>query len=163
MNEITGQYADALRRSYVFNNIPVEKQVNVLSCLQVRKMVCQRDELLFAPGQADKRAGVVLTGALDEFLYDEEGNQIILAHLESGAVFGAEFICADQLVSPIYLRATQKSDLLLLDFTTIFSKRSVNCPYRMQVMVNLMEEYARQIAQLNTKIRILSQKNCVTN
>lgn len=34
----------------------------------------------------------------------------------------------------------------------------MNCPYRMQVMVNLMEEYARQIAQLNTKIRILSQK-----
>ena len=99
-----------------------------------------------------------LTGMLEEYLVDENGNQIIINHLRSGDVFGAESVCAGQVASHVYIHTVEKSKILMLDFAALLSEKTFSCSCRMQVTTNLMQEFARQVLAFNTKVRILGQK-----
>jgi CRP-like cAMP-binding protein len=158
MHDAIGLYAEVLRQSRIFDKIPEEKYPGVLTCLQARQMIYPRDALVLGPGNPVNRAGVVLEGTLDKYLHDENGNQVMINRLQSGCVFGAESSCAGRLAGQVYLYAASKSKVFLLDFGVLLSKKNTNCPYKMQVMSNLMQEFAQQIVFFNTKIRILSQK-----
>lgn len=50
--------------------------------------------------------GVLLNGTMEEFLYDENGNQISICRFCPGEVFGAELACTGWTASPVCLRAS---------------------------------------------------------
>ena len=103
-------------------------------------------------------AGVLLRGGIEEFLYDENGNQITVAHIHEGQIFGAELACSGGVTSPVCLRTASVCTVMLLNFGVLLSESSMGCPCRMQVTANLMREFARQVLAFNTKVRILGQK-----
>ena len=146
-------------------NIPVssvnyqkDKYPNVLRCLNARVVDYPQDASIAALGDSSGCSGILLTGMLEEYLVDENGNQIIINHLRSGDVFGAESVCAGQVASHVYIHTVEKSKILMLDFAALLSEKTFSCSCRMQVTTNLMQEFARQVMFFNSKIRILSQK-----
>lgn len=160
INDITmlETYNAHLKKSCLFRGIPEDKYHNVLSCLQANISEYKTGTSLVNAGDCDFRAGILLEGRLEEFIYDENANPAAIRHLQSGDVFGAELACGDSLASQFYLDATVDSKVLLLDFKTLLSESTLSCPYRMQITANLLQEMANQIAFFNTKVRILSQK-----
>jgi len=91
-------------------------------------------------------------------IYDENGNQITVAHIHEGQIFGAELACSGGVTSPVCLRTASVCTVMLLNFGVLLSESSMGCPCRMQVTANLMQEFARQVLAFNTKVRILGQK-----
>ncbi len=152
------QYKDYLHNSCLFRGIPEDKYTNVLSCLQARMAVYKSGSSLVNAGDSNFRAGILLEGNLEEYIYDENGNQVVIRHLISGGVFGAELACGNSLASQFYLEAVEDSKVLLLDFKALLSERTFTCPHRIQVTANLLQELSNQITFFNTKVRILSQK-----
>ena len=151
-------YKEHLQNSCLFDRIPEDKYINVLACLQADLHTCHAGASIVNAGDENGRAGVLLEGELEEFIYDENGNPVVIRTLGSGAVFGAELACGNSLASQFYLDAVCDSKVLLLDFKALMSEMTLNCPYRMQVTANLLQEFADQITFFNTKVRILSQK-----
>ncbi|MBU5474821.1 Crp/Fnr family transcriptional regulator [Roseburia sp. MSJ-14] len=151
-------YIKYLRSASLFRGIPEDKYQNVLNCLQARVEYYPARTSLVNAGDKDFRAGVLLEGGLEEFIYDENGNPVVISHLKSGSVFGAELACGSSLASQFYLDASVDSRVLLLDFQILLNPSTLTCPYRMQVTANLLQELANQITFFNTKVRILSQK-----
>lgn len=90
--------------------------------------------------------------------YDENGNQINVNHISSGASFGLELACSRQTASPIQLRAVTDCQVLFISFEAVLSVDLPPCPYRSRVASNLLRDFARQTLFLNQKLRILSQK-----
>lgn len=154
----TDFYREYLASSCLFAGIPENKYENVLRCLQARTEQCPAGTSIVNAGDSTTRAGMLLTGTLEEYIYDENANQAAIRHLGSGAVFGAELACGNSLASQFYLEATTDSTLLYLDFKNLLSQTTLTCPYRMQVTANLLQELANQITFFNMKVRILSQK-----
>ena len=113
---------------------------------------------LFNAGDRNFRAGIVLSGNLEEYIYDENANQIVIGHLRDGSIFGAELVCGSSLSSQFYLEACEETKVLLLDFKPLLSPSTLTCPCRMQITANLLQELANQVNYFNTKVRILSQK-----
>ncbi|MCD7954741.1 MAG: Crp/Fnr family transcriptional regulator [Lachnospiraceae bacterium] len=158
MKEIVEKYRNILRDSGVFEDVAEDKYQNVLYCLHAKTVSFQQGEVLQTQGELTKRAGIVLAGQMEEYLYDEDGNQLTIERLGSGNIFGVEILCAAQLPSQIYLCASSDCEALLLDFGMLLSEKTLGCIYRMQVSANLMKKFARQVNFLSTRIRILSQK-----
>ena len=154
----TALYQDVLEHSSIFRQLPKDKYPNVLRCLNARVVDYPQDASIAALGDSSGCSGILLTGMLEEYLVDENGNQIIINHLRSGDVFGAESVCAGQVASHVYIHTVEKSKILMLDFAALLSEKTFSCSCRMQVTTNLMQEFARQVMFFNSKIRILSQK-----
>lgn len=151
-------YQNYLKSSGLFKGIPEEKYNNIFACLQARIAEYKSDTLIVNIGDRNFRAGIVLEGGLEEFIYDENANHVAIQHLKSGSVFGAELACGSSLSSQFYLKASVDTKVLLLDFKTLLSETTLTCPCRMQVTANLLQELSNQITFFNTKLRILSQK-----
>ena len=154
----TALYQDVLEHSSIFRQLPKDKYPNVLRCLNARVVDYPQDASIAALGDSSGCSGILLTGMLEEYLVDENGNQIIINHLRSGDVFGAESVCAGQVASHVYIHTVEKSKILMLDFAALLSEKTFSCSCRMQVTTNLMQKFARQVMFFNSKIRILSQK-----
>lgn len=151
-------YQTCLTASGLFSGIPKEKYDTIFSCLQARIDEYKAETLIVAIGDHNFRAGIVLDGSLEEFIYDENANHVTIQHLESGSVFGAELACGNALSSQFYLKASVHTKVLLLDFKVLLSETTLTCPHRMKVTANLLQELSNQIAFFNVKLRILSQK-----
>ena len=109
-------------------------------------------------GEQSHNTGVLLDGTMEEFFYDENGNQISICRFCPGEVFGAELACTGWTASPVCLRASSDCTVMQLDFSALMSQKTLSCPCRMQVTANLMQDMAQQLLFFNTKVRILAQK-----
>lgn len=152
------RYGVYLEKSGLFKGIPKEKYSDVLSCLRARCEEYPVGASIVNAGDQSFRAGIVLEGNLEEYIYGENANQVVIGHLRSGSVFGAELVCGSTGSSQFYLEASEKSKVLLLDFGNLLSEQTLRCPWRMRVTSNLLQEMANQVIYFNTKVRILSQK-----
>lgn len=144
----------------MFNGIQPRKYKEVLSCLNASVHTYPRSAHIVELGEQTRNTGVLLDGTMEEFLYDENGNQVSICRFVGGQVFGAELACTGWTTSPVCLRAGSDCTVMLLDFSALMSQKTLTCPCpcRMQVTANLMQDMARQLLFFNTKVRILAQK-----
>ena len=158
MNTTMEEYYPILEQCGMFENISPRKYAEVLRCLNARAQNYPKGAHIAELGQQAKNTGVLLNGTLEEFLYDENGNQVNLHHIGPGEIFGAELACMGGAASPVCLRATSDCTVLLLNFGNLLSEQTMACPCRLQVTGNLMQSFAKQVLFFNTKVRILAQK-----
>ena len=142
----------------MFNGIQPRKYKEVLTCLNASVRQYPRNAHIVELGAQSRNTGVVLEGTMEEFLYDENGNQVSICRFGTGQVFGAELACTGWTTSPVCLRAGTDCTVMLLDFSALLSQQTLTCPCRMQVTANLMQDMAQQLLFFNTKVRILAQK-----
>lgn len=152
------QYYSILQKCGVFHGIQPLRYQDVLQCLNARVMCCSRGSHVAECGEKSDKTGVMLDGTMEEFFYDENGNQVNLCRLQQGQVFGAELAATGWTTSPVCLEACSDCTVLLLDFDVLLSHRTAGCPCRMQVSANLLQNMAQQLLFFNTKVRILAQK-----
>ncbi len=152
------QYYSILKQCGMFNGIQPRKYNEVLTCLNASVRQYPRNAHIVELGEQSHNTGVLLDGSMEEFLYDENGNQVSICSFAAGQVFGAELACTGWTTSPVCLRAASDCTVMLLDFSALMSQQTLTCPCRMQVTANLMQDMARQLLFFNTKVRILAQK-----
>ena len=158
MTEFCEEYMDVIEKSRIFGMIPKDRYENVCRCLKAERCSYAAGEEISGSVDGKHRAGLLLEGRIEEFLYDEDGNKFTLSILEAGDIFGAEDACFAQLSEQICLRAVTDLVILSMDFGALLSEATLSCPHRLQMTANLMQEFARQIQFFNQKIHILSQK-----
>lgn len=88
----------------MFNGIQPRKYKEVLSCLNATVREYPRGAHIVELGEQSHNTGVLLDGTMEEFFYDENGNQISICRFCPGEVFGAELACTGWTASPVYLR-----------------------------------------------------------
>ncbi len=142
----------------MFHGIQPRRYRDVLDCLHASVHQYPRNTHLVELGEQSHNTGILLDGTVEEFLYDENGNQVSICRLGSGQIFGAELACTGWSTSPVCLRADSDCTVLRLDFSALMSQQTMSCPCRMQVTANLMQDMAQQLLFFNTKVRILAQK-----
>ena len=131
------QYYSILQQCGMFNGIEPGKYREVLSCLNATVREYPRGAHIVELGEQSHNTGVLLDGTMEEFLYDENGNQISICRF-----------------CPVCLRASSDCTVMQLDFSALMSQKTLTCPCRMQVTANLMQDMAQQLLFFNTKVRI---------
>ena len=77
----------------MFHGIQPRRYRDVLDCLHASVHQYPRNTHLVELGEQSHNTGILLDGTVEEFLYDENGNQVSICRLASGQIFGAELAC----------------------------------------------------------------------
>ena len=86
--ELNHEELAVLQKNPLFTGLDREELGRMLSAMQAEKTRCERGELLQPAGKPVRRFGLVLSGAVQVFVDDIEGNRMIMAEVAPGHSFG---------------------------------------------------------------------------
>lgn len=147
-----------IRQCGLFSGIPENAYSEVLSALNARQESYRKNETVLNIGDLSRRAGIIISGAIEVAFYDEIGNCVNVNHFGAGEMFGAALVCAHVKNSPMHISAASDCHILFLDFEALMLPELSVSPHCMRIALNLMQDFARRSLFLNQKIRIMGQK-----
>lgn len=146
----------------IFQPIPAEELPDLLTLLNAQLRHFSKDETIYNQGQLERMSGVVLKGMAELHFCDENYNLVNLIHLKEGELFGAAMLLAGQRSLPMELLALTDCEVLFLDFSKLIAPDgTVPADLSLaahQLTASLLQEFARRLQFLNTRVRILSQR-----
>ena len=102
----------AMSRCRYFDGIPSQKYSNVLSCLQAKVRTFRKGEIIFRFHQQSNYAGIVVTGMVQQNIYDDCGKPIMYDQLTTGGSFSAELSCSPEAKSLTEILCTTDCSVL---------------------------------------------------
>ena len=142
----------------LFSNISTDYYDNVFCCLQAQIKEYEKGEVISGIYDKVENAGIILSGKVNIIFFSKYGIEHNVHHFEQGSLFGEAFACVPQQNSTLEIIATEKSKILFLRFSQLFTETAKNCPHASQVALNLLRETASKNIFLNKKVEILAQK-----
>lgn len=144
----------AMSRCRYFDGIPSQKYSNVLSCLQAKVRTFRKGEIIFRFHQQSNYAGIVVTGMVQQNIYDDCGKPIMYDQLTTGGSFGAELSCSPEAKSLTEILCTTDCSVLFCNFANVLSPGQKPCQYRQQVATHLPMCLRAQASSLLTEFQI---------
>lgn len=140
----------------LFFNLSDTERAHALEFFHARRRVFQKGEGLKRPGEKLPFFGLVLSGNVEVYMDDMDGNHMVMAYLEAGQTFG-ESLCYLGKPNPVGIVAVTGCSLLLMDcagmqasgpksrldgllekrFTAMLAQRTLDMNGRIQVLSRL--------------------------
>jgi CRP-like cAMP-binding protein len=102
--------------------------------------------------------GILLSGGVQVFRDDFDGNRAIQATIQPGELFGETFACAGVARLPVSVEADQSSRVLLIRLKRIIETCPSACGFHNRVVLNLLKVLAAKNLLLNRKLEIVSRR-----
>ncbi len=147
---------EAVRHNPLFRGI--EELEPMFDCLGAQTRLFARDAVILLAGDAALYVGIVVSGGVKIIKEDEEGNSAIITELGPSELFGEVFACAGVEHSPVTVVATQKSEILFIDYRKIIYTCASSCVFHNRLIENMLMLIARKTLMLNQKIEVLSKR-----
>ena len=136
----------------LFLGIKEEELPAILRCLGGQERRYSRGEVILPEGVPITKLGVVRHGKVHMEHSDVWGNNSVLGHAASGAVFGEAYACAPEEPLLIRVIAAEETTVLFLDMQRIWNPCSDACPFHIQLLRNLLTISAKKNLQLSRRI-----------
>lgn len=147
-----------LQTMSLFDHIQQSNYSNVLCCLKSQLRKYQKGEIICGLQEPILSAGIVLSGKVKISFISKNGFEHNIKQFEKGDLFGEAFACISKRNSTVQISALQRSQILFLCFSELFTKKAYTCPYASQVTQNLLREVAKKNIFLNNKVEMLAQR-----
>ena len=144
-----------LRIHPLFKDLKPDRFERQLKVMRAEKTCGERGETLLSIGEPIRRFGIVLSGAVQVCVDDIEGNRMILAEVAPGSSF-AESLCFLQTKeSPVYIFASEDSELLWLSTAALFSDPGDS--FLTELQCRFTAALAAKALTMNNRIQVLSR------
>ena len=144
-----------LRSNPLFEGTDRESQARLLAVMRAERTALGRGEVLHAAGTPMERFGILISGALQVCVDDIEGNRMIMAEVAPGMTFGESLCYLKVQDSPVYIFASEESEVLLLSPEGLFSDSGE------PLITNLRQRFTAALAaknlSMNSRIQVLSR------
>jgi len=147
-NELT-----VLRKNPLFAGLDREQIRRMLLAMKAEKTCCGRGELLQPGGKPVRRFGLVLSGSVQVFVDDIEGNRMIMAEVAPGSSFGESLCFLQTKESPVYIMAMEDTVLLRLSTDALLTAENYNPELQRRFTAVL----AGKTLMMNNRIQVLSK------
>lgn len=135
------------------NELILEK---MSKCVNAKKRIFMNGETILSFGSKRKIIGILLSGKADLKRIDIKGFETIFESLCKGDIFSEMFIEIND--DPTYLVATEKTEVLFIDYYHIFNDCKINCLNHKIIVNTIIDMLMYKTVQLNKKISILSNR-----
>ncbi|HOQ01922.1 MAG TPA: Crp/Fnr family transcriptional regulator [Acetivibrio clariflavus] len=146
------EYLNVLCNSPLFSGIEKTDLDKMLKCLSARKASYAKDEYILSAGDAINDVGIVLYGSVNIIKEDFWGNRAILTKVQSGEMFGEAFAFANIQKLPVSAVATEKTEVLFVDFGKITTTCSSACLFHSRLIQNILKILASKNIMLTQKL-----------
>lgn len=150
---------DTLRATLLFSGISSEEIGRLCRLLHAGERHYAKGSFLITAGDPISAFALLLSGAVQVFMDDMDGNRIVMANVAPGTLFAEAMACSDVAESPIYAVATQESTVLWLQSTFLSNPAFFADPLCARFGANFIRSMAERSLRFNDRVQILSKKS----
>ena len=144
-----------IRSSALFSDMDDEELGKALELLGAEFRAYDKGETLHRPYTQMKRFGMVLSGVVQACMDDIEGNRMIMAEVVPGNTFGESLCFLAFADSPVYVYASEASEVLWFSLGELFGDAPNAFAVRLQKRFIAM--LAARTLSMNDRIQVLSK------
>lgn len=152
---ISTEYKHILRSSVLFRALDGAELEQALALFGAEPSAYAKGELVHPPYTPMKRFGLVLSGTVQAGMDDREGSRMIMAEVVPGGTFGESLCFLSSEDSPVYVTASEPSELLWLSPEVLFDEPRDALSLRLQKQFTAM--LAARTLAMNDRIQVLSK------
>ena len=152
--ELTEKEYAALLTNPLFSGLNREELDRQLRIMKAERAHSERGENLQSAGEPIRRFGIVLSGAVQVYADDIEGNRMIMAEVAPGTSFGESLCFLETRESPVCIFAAEESELLWLSTDELFSDSD---PFHREIQRRFTAAIAMKALSMNNRIQVLSK------
>ena len=152
---LTEQDLAVLRINPLFRELDRDRICRQLEVMKAKKARSERGDMLQAVGEPIRRFGIVLSGAVQVCVDDIEGNRMIMAEVAPGSSFGESLCFLRTGESPVYIFASEDSELLWLSTAALFS--DTGDAFLAELEQRFTAALATKALTMNNRIQVLSR------
>lgn len=127
------------------------------NCSKVQKKNFSKGEVITTYIEKRNQLCILLFGEADLVRYDFNGNRTIVEHYSVNDIFGEIFYTVNTN-NELFVEAREDSCVLFFIYDDIKTKCKSNCKFHEKILLNLPELFLYEIADLNTRIELLSKR-----
>lgn len=127
------------------------------NCSKVQKKDFCKGEVITTYIEKRNQLCILLCGEADLVRYDFNGNRTIVEHYSVNDIFGEIFYTVNTN-NELFVEARKDSSVLFFIYDDIKTKCKSNCSFHEKFLLNLPELFLYEIADLNTRIELLSKR-----
>ena len=152
------EFTELIQTCSLFANISDSELSAMMNCLMAVKYQYDKNEFIFMAGDPARSVGIVISGSANILKEDYWGNRTILANIEPGQLFAEAFSCMQTDRLPVSVIATEKTEILLLEYNRIITTCSLACTYHTKLIQNMMRILAQKNVMLTQKMAIVTHR-----
>ena len=152
------KYLQFLGGTPLFKGIRQEDLPAMLRCLQARRAVYAKREVVLLEGRPAREVGMVLSGRVQVVREDFSGNRNILAEIAPGNLFAESYSCVRAKSLPVSVISTAESEILWIDYRRTVTTCSSACRFHTRLIENMLAILASKNILLSRKIEHLSKR-----
>jgi len=152
------KYFNAARHNPLWSGIEFGDFEKMLPCIEAKTQSYDKGEIIVLSGDAIDRVGLILSGSVKVVREDINGNIAILTELTAPELFGEVFACAGVDRSPITVQASEKSEVLFVNYKKVITSCSSACGFHSRLIENMLKLVAKKNLALDLKIEVLSKR-----
>ena len=151
---LSEQELAVLRSNPLFRGLDRAQLDRQLAVMKAEKTHGERGETLQSPGKPIRHFGIVLSGAVQVCVDDIEGNRMIMAEVAPGNSFGESLCFLRTKECPVYIFASEDSELLWLSTEELFADSDA---FHMEIQQRFTATLAAKALTMNNRIQVLSR------
>ena len=142
----------------LFEGIPPEERITVLSCFGYYLGSYQKGEPVAMEGSYIRHFGVVLSGSVDMVKEDIWGNRTLLVRAKKDDVFGESFACGEDKMASVGFYAYEDASVLFLSFDKVMHNCANACQCHHKLTDNMVRVIAAKNRELMRKVEVVSKR-----
>ena len=150
-----GSLPGTLQMNPLFSGLDQDGLERLLSVMKARREACEKGTMLHAAGTPMNRFGIVLSGAVQVCVDDIEGNRMIMAEVAPGILFGESLCFLQTRESPVYIFASEDSEVLWLSTDELFAAGGDS--FHVELQRRFTAALAEKNLNMNNRIQVLSK------
>ena len=153
--ELNEQELSVLQTNPLFRGLDRDRLDRQLQVMKAEKTRSARGEMLLRLGEPIRRFGVVLSGSVQVCVDDIEGSRMIMAEVAPGISFGESLCFLRTKESPVYIFASEDSELLWLSTEALFF--DPGDAFLAELQGRFTAALAAKALTMNNRIQVLSR------
>ena len=151
---MTEKERSVLQNNPLFEGLDEAQTDRQMDILKAERAHCERGEMLQAPGEAIRRFGIVLSGAVQVCADDIEGRRMIMAEVPPGVSFGESLCFLRTTESPVCIFASEESELIWLTTDGLYTESDA---VHREIQQRFTAMLAMKALSMNNRIQVLSK------
>lgn len=150
---------EILKRTPLFKGMSEDEISRALDFLEAKESAYEKNVFIFSLEATNPTVGIILSGSVVVIKEDFWGNRSMLAKLGPGDIFGEAFTCAQTEKLPVGVLASEKCEVLFIDYRKIISSPSALYSFQNKLIQNMMLILAGKNVMLTQKIEHLMKRS----
>jgi CRP-like cAMP-binding protein len=147
-----------LSASPLFAGVGAQDFETMLNCLGARVQAFERDETVYAEGDAVSEIGLVVSGRLHLMKSDIWGNNAIVTEITPPEMFAESVVCGGLGRVPVSVIAKEPSQVLFIDYKKIVTTCQSSCVFHSKLIHNMIGVLARKNIMMSAKMAHITKR-----